>query len=343
MVDRMKFDESDYDDFVKYLKNEKAKINSSLLMNGDSGARRYYEGVFKDFYVPYDSISEFKYEGKVSATDSSEFMRELYSGNIFTMVRAYTKASENVYVDFKSDIIKIDPESIRNFTILLMENSEHISLEKAIRKDDIKYAFVDGSFMGRISHGNTKDVPPGYENFMSTYYRNLQSMLDAGFSSNTVFIFMAKSSRSVFLRDAMLDAINDQTFAEKEKISGHTDHYIIKSLARSRGYTKSLMKKESIGTLKIIVNTFDIMPDINDVPIHVDVISPEEMDLSHLISMLFWAYGGYRVHNIWLSEIDNIVKFRSREVENLYMKTFETETGVTFYETRGERRARLRL
>ena len=38
-----------------------------------------------------------------------------------------------------------------------------------------------------------------------------------------------------------------------------------------------------------------------------------------------------------------MVKFRAAEMENVYMKAFESEIGVEFYETRGERRARLRV
>ncbi len=339
----MRFDESDYEDFLRYLRDEKKNINYSLLIGSDSEMQRYYGDVFKDFYINYDSETDFRYDGKISATDSSEFTRELYMGSVFTMVRAYTKVSDNVYVDFKSDIIRIDPESVRNFTILLMENSEHLSLKKAIERDDVRFAFVDGSFLGRISHGNVKDVPAGYEDYMSRYYRNLESMLEKGFSKGTKFIFMSKSSRSVALRDAMLEKMDNREFTDRERLSGHTDHYIVKSLAKSKGYTKSIMKNERVGNLKMVVHSFDIMPDVNDLPIRVDVVTRDGLEIDSVIPMLFWAYGGYRTHNIWLSEIDNIVKFKSSEVENLYMKTFERETGITFYETRGERRARLRL
>ena len=65
--------------------------------------------------------------------------------------------------------------------------------------------------------------------------------------------------------------------------------------------------------------------------------------LERIVDTIFWAYAGQKVYNIWLSKVDNMVKFRSEEVEKIYMRQFEKTIGIPMYETRGERRARIRI
>ena len=78
-----------------------------------------------------------------------------------------------------------------------------------------------------------------------------------------------------------------------------------------------------------------------------EIVSPKNdgsSDISENIrNLLFWGYGGLKVHNIWLSRVDDLVKFRSEETENVFMRAFEKEIGISLYETRGERRARIRI
>jgi len=62
-----------------------------------------------------------------------------------------------------------------------------------------------------------------------------------------------------------------------------------------------------------------------------------------VLKVMIYGYTGYKVYNLWLSDIDNMVKFRKNEVENVYLKEFERVVGIPFYETRGERRARIRI
>jgi NurA-like 5'-3' nuclease len=169
-------------------------------------------------------------------------------------------------------------------------------------------------------------------------------------------IFVAKSSESRILKDFMVR----RTFSgsHENQFRTVTDHVVVRSLSEKPGYTSpiriSLRNPDSMTKKDLGIATFHIMPHIMDVPMKIDVVCPElQVDPNKepdtvvidetLVGFLFWGYIGLRVHNIWLAEVDKLVKFNSKEIEDLYMKTFEREIGIEFYETRGERRARIRI
>jgi NurA-like 5'-3' nuclease len=125
----------------------------------------------------------------------------------------------------------------------------------------------------------------------------------------------------------------------------------VHSLARDIGFTRPINEplwnpNGKSGTLV----TSHFVPDPVDLPMKVEFIDPRihregnDTGISgDLLNLVFWGYGSIKSHNVWLSEVDKLVKFRSAEMENVYMKAFERYVGVEFYETRGERRARLRV
>jgi NurA-like 5'-3' nuclease len=163
-------------------------------------------------------------------------------------------------------------------------------------------------------------------------------------------IFVSKSSDSRMFTGYL------QTLMGSGSLGNETDHLLVRSMAQSPGYTTPLMVPMMVGTTGSGINvvSFHAVPDILDLPLKVDIFDGRNQkeighsalpaDVDHeILQMIFWGYGGFKAHNIWLADVDRLVKFRTPEIENLYMKTFEKMTGIHFYETRGERRARIRI
>ncbi|WP_393971538.1 DNA double-strand break repair nuclease NurA [Oxyplasma meridianum] len=343
-----------YGQFLDYLKKNSSKIRSSMILDESSDLRKRLEPMFHEMYhhpPPYS----FK-PLKVAATDSSEFIRELYNGKKIFLIRSFTKMGNRVWNHFISEVIDVDREVLRNFTILLMEHSEHLSTLKMMGEDRPDYILLDGSLVGRMRHRNQRIKAENYEDFMEEYFETLSKLVESCINRNIPLIFVAKSSESRILRDFIIKKAFPG--GEVNHLMTMTDHVIVRSLSKRVGFTSpikiSLGNSGSKAGKKIGIATFHIMPHLRDVPIKIDIVLPElqndlhqEPEIVHLqsdlIGFLFWGYSGLKIHNIWLAEVDRSVKFNHREIEDLYMKTFEREVGIEFYETRGERRARIRI
>ena len=59
--------------------------------------------------------------------------------------------------------------------------------------------------------------------------------------------------------------------------------------------------------------------------------------------MVYGGYAGLKLHNIWLAKVDRKVRISRQESENVFMKMFEDMVGMQMIESRGERRARIRI
>ena len=343
-----------YAQFLDYLKKNSSKIRSSMILDEENDLRKRLEPVFNKMYhepPTYDPVPV-----KVAATDSSEFIRELYNGKKIILIRSFTKMGNRIWNHFISEVIDVDRDVLRNFTILLMEHSEHVSTLKMIKDDTPDFILLDGSLIGRMRHRNQRIGAENYEDFMKEYFSTLAELVETCVEKNIPLIFVAKSSESRILRDFMVR----KTFPGNKgiQLGTLTDHVIVRSMARKVGYTSPIMislhNPESMSGREIGIATFHIMPHLMDVPMKIDIVSgelqvglqkePDTVQLQRdLLGFLFWGYTGLKIHNIWLAEVDRIVKFNNREIEDLYMKTFEREIGIEFYETRGERRARIRI
>ncbi len=321
-----------YTDFIEYLKSNLDEIKSSLIIPNDSYDYKIYKKNF-DRYFHYYNNSD-KIENKnVLAVDSSIFSRQLYNGRFFIMSRAYSFSNTFVEKSFSAGIYDVNPKDIRNFEILLMEHLEHQCIIKSIEKYKFDYIFIDGSYKSRLSHFNIELSIPGMESFMKDYFSTMKKMIAMAMANNIDLIYIAKSSVDNSFRRLLLNNISDE---EKSKLMDASDHLIIKSLATAPGYTEPVLDNNYI--------IFDVLPDITDIPLKINVVSKNALNnINDIINLIFYGYNGYRNYNIWLYQADRTVKFRRKEVENLYMKTFEKMTGITFYESRGDRRARLHV
>lgn len=343
-----------YGDFVSFLRENRERIRDDLIMPESSPRRDLYSDSFRRNFLspPSDGFNR-----NISATDSSEFVRELYNGKKIILVRSYTSAGKNIYSSFVPRVMNVGRDDLQRFITMLMEHSEHMSVLRMLEKETPGMVLIDGSISGRINRERRRLVAEGYTEFHNDYVKALAAMIDRANSLGIPLVFIAKSSESRVFKKFLLGEISKGT-GMKDQIrteldSGLNDHYLIKSLATGPGYTRPIQQASTLGdgnaAREYIYHTTHILPDARDLPLKMDFVLPgDDMDSSgslarSIISMAFWAYGGSKVHNLWLADIDRLVKFRKEEVEDIYMKTFEREIGISFYETRGERRARIRI
>ncbi len=343
-----------FSDFMNYLEKNGNLMKHDLKLDETSDIYKFYQKLFNSNYITFTPYDPGKID--VAATDSSEFLRMLYNGKNIVIIRAYTLYNNSITSDFHADLVAVDPVDQRNFTILLMEHSEHKSIIKFLDNNSPEYIFVDGSLKGRLSHRIEPLSIEKYENFMYDYMKTLKELIRKAYERGTTLIFMAKSSYTESFKKYLLStARNDaETLKIKEKESGiyRNDHYIIKSFAKESGYTTPVMYRKSLEGTDINYVSFDILPDPLDLPMKVQILSRdfirEDLDQKpynldeKIINTLFYGYTGYKVYNLWLVDVDKKVKFRSAEMEKIYMRALERKLGITFYETRGERRERIR-
>ncbi|MDS0257561.1 DNA double-strand break repair nuclease NurA [Thermoplasmatales archaeon AK] len=336
-----------YYDFVNFIKKQKDKIRDELIMPEDSKDRALlYPPFAHNFLGPPDAEPV---KGLVAATDSSEFVRELYNGKKLILIRAYTWSGSNIHSSFHAEISNVNREHLQVALTALMEHNEHLSILKMLESESPDYVLVDGSIAGRLYKPRNLGYPE-YDRFRKEYYSTLEMMLSKAESRNVRIVFVAKSSDSTLFRRYL-----ERTYSlHLDEGKPYTDHYLVKSLARRSGFTIPLFTKSRLGGedgAEISIITTHVLPSIDDLPLKVEVAGTEtgsgEEGPGHLdrdvLNLVFYGYGNLKTHNIWIVNVDRMVKFRTDEIENLYLKTFEREIGINFYETRGERRARLRI
>ena len=338
-----------YSDFVAYLSSNMQEIRDSLVMEQGSEPYLHYQEAFRRNFHPFSPNTDRSYT--VSATDSTEFVRELYSGKKLILIRAYSRLGEGIWSKFLAEVLSVARDDLSPLVSLLMEHNEHLSVIDVLRDRKPDFALIDGSLIGRFMHESRQINAAKYEDFMETYFSTLADLFGIASETGVPLVFVSKSSDSRMLIRYLQGMMGDPARKTEE-----TDHLLVRSMARFSGYTTPLIVPMKIGAenRKVNVVTFHAVPDTMDLPIKVDVYSGSAQDMvsdgpkpapvsEDLLNMIFWGYGGLKAHNIWLADVDRLVKFRTPEIENLYMKTFERMTGIQFYETRGERRARIRI
>ncbi len=344
-----------FSDFMDYLNKNREMIRKSMKMDEKSDIYLLLKDAFNRNFHEFNPHDPGRID--VASTDSSEFVRMLYIGKNIVIVRAYTVYKNETFSHFKTDMVAVNPEELMKFTILLMEYSEHRSIINLLDKHSPEYIFVDGSLEGRLSHSTETLKIDNYQAFMGEYFRTLREMIKKAFDKNIRLIFIAKSSFSDKFKDYLLNSIrpeylNSESVKKEIKIYPN-DHAIIKSMAHSKGYTTPVMYKKTLEGFDVNYVSFDVLPKVEDLPMMVHILdrdfqketsnkSPYNID-EGIINLIFYGYTSYRVYNLWLVDVDKKVKLRSKEMENVYMKAFEKATGITFYETRGERRVRIRV
>lgn len=339
-------------EFHDFLTENSEKIRSDLIMGVDSPLRETYSDVFSKNYIPFDD--DMKPVSDVSSTDSSEFVRELYNGKKLILIRGYTLYRGEVFSSFIPRVQEVSRDHVQAYLTMMMEHSEHLSIFKMLQSVSPKYILVDGSLSGRVMRRTAKLDADGFTGFRETYIQVLEDVLETARVKGIPMVFISKSSESrKFKRFLVKELAGENPHIDRETLPDSSDHYIVHSLARTPGYTRPLKDTyTSLNANKAVLMTSHFVPDPYDLPLKVEIIDPRnetggdgktDSIPSDILNLVFWGYGSIKSHNVWLSEVDKLVKFRSAEMENVYMKAFEKYIGVEFYETRGERRARLRV
>ena len=335
-------------EFSRFLKENSKEIRSGLIMDGDSPLRDLYQKVFDRHFIRYERVPV--PVTSVSSTDSSEFVRELYNGKKLILIRAYTFFGSNTHTSFIPLVQEVSRDHVQAYLTMLMEHSEHLSILNMLREEKPEYILVDGSFSGRVTRYGRMLNAEMFREFHDSYFQALREFLSISQDREIPVIYISKSSESrKFKRFLLNELTSSEIPVDKSTVPDSSDHFLVRSLAVERGYTEPLTDTYEIGRsgVEVQVSTIHVVPEVFDLPIKVEVIDPRPYDSTgiaeDIVNLVFWGYGSIKNHNIWLSQVDKMVKFRSAEMENVYMKAFESEIGVEFYETRGERRARLRV
>ncbi|MCL4452033.1 MAG: DNA double-strand break repair nuclease NurA [Candidatus Thermoplasmatota archaeon] len=330
--------------FVDFLNERRDEIISSMIIDRTSEAYGFFSKYFEKYYI--DTPGGDRYTRSVAAADSSEFVRELYNGRKIILSRGYSIFESSVYASFFSEVTWVSRDDLRPLTTMIMEDCEHRSMIDMLDHERPEIILFDGSLTGRLMHGNREFRADRLDGFKEKYYSNLKALIEKAREMGSEIVFLSKSSES---RSLVSKITNDSGNGQDEALrTGRiVDHVLIKSLAKSPGYSIPVNFRASGIEIRDSIWSFHLLPNLNDLPMKIDFVSSKDgydnSILEKIVDTVFWAYAGQKVYNIWLSKVDNMVKFRSDEVERIYMRQFEKTIGIPMYETRGERRARIRI
>lgn len=330
-----------FQSFAEFLENNADKIRQDLLIE-DAELRRILTPAFQQLFKPWQkSGTGFS---KIAATDSSEFVRELYNGKKIMLTRAYTVQNNSLETEFFSDVVWAARDDLRPFVSLSMEDCEHRSAMSAIEKWEPEICFIDGSLSGRLMHSLRKLDVENHSTFSDQYTKNLKELLEVAAKSKTVIVFLSKSSES----RSLMRKITDMLELDKQSLR-YVDQVLIRSLAEFPGFSAPIRFDLPLPYTNDALSVWSshLVPKLHDLPLKIDFIAHgseyDDSIFKRILDTIFWGYTGVKVHNLWISRVDSMVKFRTEIMERIYMRHFEKTVGVDFPETRGERRARIRI
>lgn len=327
--------------YTAFLQNNRDMIRRSLVLHEEDPAYVYFRDKIQRLF--HELPEQKKPELRLSATDGSEFSRELYNGQKLVVARAVSQIDGDELEEDAFHLIRVDREQKSELIKRIMENLEHLAATRSILEKDAQVCLMDGSLSGRLYWGTTKfdtDLPDIY----SLYTENLVNFVRAIKEKRIVLIFIGKSSETMILKRTILES--DTNAPDNIMKQAITDHLLIKSIVQNPGYTEPIfVEKEIVKGQKISFYTMHVLPSMDDTPMKVDFIIPEDSVIDHrdIVSWIMWGYTGLKNHNLWISLADKRVKFHREETEDIIMKQFIKMAGSENVETRGERRARIRI
>lgn len=327
--------------YTAFLQNNRDMIRRSLVLHEEDPAYVYFRDKIQRLF--HELPEQKKPELRLSATDGSEFSRELYNGQKLVVARAVSQIDGDELEEDAFHLIRVDREQKSELIKRIMENLEHLAATRSILEKDAQVCLMDGSLSGRLYWGTTKfdtDLPDIY----SLYTENLVNFVRAIKEKRIVLIFIGKSSETMILKRTILES--DTNAPDNIMKQAITDHLLIKSIVQNPGYTEPIfVEKEIVKGQKISFYTMHVLPSMDDTPMKVDFIIPGDSVIDHrdIVSWIMWGYTGLKNHNLWISLADKRVKFHREETEDIIMKQFIKMAGSENVETRGERRARIRI
>ena len=332
-------------DFVEkynnFLVKNRDSIRRSLILHEEDPAYIYFrDRVMKQFHpLPEQQNPSLK----ISATDGSEFSRELYNGQKLVTARAISLVDENELEEDAFHLLRVEREQKSELIKRIMENLEHEVATRSILENGARICLMDGSLSGRL-YWKTKRFDTDLPDIYSDYASKLTNFINAVVEKKVVLIFVGKSSDTTIFKRSLME--QDPNVPASVKNQSITDHLLIKSIVREPGYTEPIQVEREISkNEKVSFYTMHILPSVNDTPMKIDFIIPDDSTISHtdIVSWMMWGYTGLKNHNLWISLADKKVKFHREETEDVIMRLFIKMAGSEYVETRGERRARIRF
>lgn len=334
--------DNSFEEFSAYLNENAESIRDLLYLPENSPVREFFTPLFLDNFIRRGT--EENCDLSIAATDSSEFIRELYNGKKLILVRAFTKLQDEIAPRFLSRVLSIGRDDTSKLLTMLMEHLEHLSVIDFLESGKCDAVLIDGSITGRLAHGLDELDAEGFERLPLEYFSDITRLIKIANNRGIPLLFVAKSSETTIFRRHL-----ESSSGRRQQFTGITDHLLVKSIAPGPGYTRPVTADYRIpgSDTDVKISTFHLIQDLGDIPMKIDFVHNESNGITEIperiVNMLFFGYAGYKVHNLWLADVDNAVKFRKSDTENVFMKEFEKQVGVQFYETRGERRVRTRI
>ncbi len=328
--------------YSDFLERNRDNIRRSITIHRDDPAYDFFKEKLKKLYFPLPEPQ--KPEINVTATDGSEFSRELYNGQKLVIARSLSLTGEREDEQSCFHLVNMNREDKSEIVKRIMEDMEHRSATEAMKSNKGGICLMDGSLSGRLYWGKKRfdtDIEP---DLYDMYMKNLAQFLQTIENGKGILVYVGKTSDTTIFKRSILTSVGEiPDFIKKRSI---TDHLLIRSLAEFPGYTEPVRMDYELPDKKTIsFYTTHILPSMSDTPMKVDFIFPADspFDLKNLISWLIWAYTGLDNHNLWLSVADKKVKFSRNETEEIIMRMFFDAADSEIVETRGERRARIRF
>jgi len=141
-----------YSEYIGYLKKNRDEIREALIIPPDSKRAVLYSKIFNENY--YAMPEPIQPRALISATDGSEFVRELYNGKKIILTRAFTICGREEFLSTRIYIKAVNRYSLQNYVTRNMEIQEHLSVTKCISSKNVDIALLDGSAGGRLGDKN---------------------------------------------------------------------------------------------------------------------------------------------------------------------------------------------
>jgi hypothetical protein len=206
-----------FKEFHDFLMENSERIRSELVMSEDSPLKDLYSDAFRRNYILHDE--ELQPVSDVSATDSSEFVRELYNGKKLILIRGYTLYRGEIFSSFIPSVTEVSREHVQAFLTMLMEHSEHHSILNMLKSKSPGYILVDGSFSGRIMRKSSRLDAEGFNKFREEYMRTLVNLIEKSEEKGIPMVFISKGSESrKFKRLLLKEILKTNPEIDKESI-----------------------------------------------------------------------------------------------------------------------------
>lgn len=120
--------------YTAFLQNNRDMIRRSLVLHEEDPAYVYFRDKIQRLF--HELPEQKKPELRLSATDGSEFSRELYNGQKLVVARAVSQIDGDELEEDAFHLIRVDREQKSELIKRIMENLEHLAATRSILEKD---------------------------------------------------------------------------------------------------------------------------------------------------------------------------------------------------------------